>query len=581
MKRPKLKKASKRLSCHKRFKIQRKVREHKRKVRKEAKKQGNKSKKSRKDPGVPNSAPFKEAILREAEQRKQDLEELKQKQKLARQKEVAKKRKLEAKKDPEINEKQHKRAALKQQKKVAKLEGKSPRKSLCSELNKVLDASNVVLEVVDARDPLGYRCPQVEQAVLQSDGKKQLVLVLNKIDLVPKENAEKWLKYLGNEFPIVVFKSSTQLQDRTMEQRKISKLNTGIEISHSNTCAGSESLLKLLGSYCRKQDLKNIKVGLVGFPNVGKSSIINSLKKMRACNVGQVRGLTKSMQEVHIDKQIKVLDSPSIIASPLNPAVALSLRNIVDIEALENPLAVVEPILKNCNKQQVMLQYNVPDFRTSLEFLTLLARKRSMLKKGGIPDVEKAAKLILYDWTGAKVSYHTHPPERHKLPTYITANFVDEVKRGFNTGELTKGNENTLKAVRCPNMASSIVFQSTGPTNGLIEEDNVGEEMQDQKVDEEEDDCSVDQENSKAEYVEIDQDRNGKLDADRCPRAKMLQVKRMEAPSKKRQLESEKIADPSQKPISIDFSCEKPMEDEYDFNTDYVEDPSAMPISSL
>ncbi|XP_020375049.2 guanine nucleotide-binding protein-like 3 isoform X1 [Rhincodon typus] len=570
MKRPKLKKASKRLTCHKRFKIQRKVREHKRKIRKEAKKQGNKNKKSRKDPGVPNNAPFKEAVLREAEQRKQNLEELKQKQKLARQKEVAKKRKLEAKKEPEVDEKQLK-------KKLAKLEGKSSRKSLCSELNKVLDASDVILEVVDARDPLGYRCPQVEQAVLQSEGKKQLVLVLNKIDLVPKENTEKWLKYLENEFPVVVFKSSAQLQDRTMDQKRISKLNTGIEISHNNTCAGDESLLKMLISYCRKQDLKSIKVGVVGFPNVGKSSIINSLKKMRACNVGQVRGLTKSMQEVHIDKQIKILDSPSIIASASNSAVALSLRNIVDIEALENPTSVVEPILKNCNKQQVMLQYNVPNFRTSLEFLTLLAQKRSMLKKGGIPDIEKTAKLILYDWSGAKVNYHTAPPERHKLPNYITAKLVEEAKRGFNTGELTNHNENTLKGVRCPNMASSIVFQSTGPTNGLIKEANVGEELQDQERNK--DNNSVNLKNSEAEYVEIDQDKNGKVKTDGCTIAKKLQIKQMKVTAKKNKLESEKIADSSQKPISADLSCETPMEDAYDFNTDYVEDLSPVPIS--
>uniref|UniRef100_UPI00398EF21F guanine nucleotide-binding protein-like 3 n=1 Tax=Pristiophorus japonicus TaxID=55135 RepID=UPI00398EF21F len=580
MKRPKLKKASKRLSCHKRFKIQKKIREHKRKVRKEAKKQGSKSKKSRKDPGIPNDAPFKEAILREAEQRKQNLEELKQKQKLARQKEVAKKRKLEAKKkDPEINKKQQKSAALKQQEKVAKLEEKTPRKSLCSELNKVINASDVVLEVVDARDPLGHRCPQVEQAVLQSEGKKQLVLVLNKIDLVPKENAEKWLKYLGNEFPVVVFKSSTQLQDRTMEQKKNSKRKTGVELSHGNICTGDGSLLKLLGSYCRKQDVKSIKVGVVGFPNVGKSSIINSLKKMRACHVGQARGLTRFMQEVHVDKRIKVLDSPSIIASPSNSAVALSLRNVVDIEALKNPTAVVEPILKNCNNQQVMLQYNVPNFRTSLEFLTLLAQKRSMLKKGGIPDTEKAAKLILYDWTGAKVSYHTDPPETHQLPSYITANLVDESKRSFNTAELAKDNVNTLKVVRCPNMASSIVFQSTGPTNGLLEEGNMVEEMQEQEVQEEDDGKSVDQENSEAEYAEIDQATDEKL-TDGCLIAKTLQVKQTEIPSKKKQQESEKITVPSQKHISIDFTCEKPMDDAYDFNTDYVEDLSTVPISS-
>ncbi|XP_060691118.1 guanine nucleotide-binding protein-like 3 [Hemiscyllium ocellatum] len=563
MKRPKLKKASKRLTCHKRFKIQRKIREHKRKVRKEAKKRGNKSKKSRKDPGVPNSAPFKEAVLREAEQRKQSLEELKQKQKLARQEEVAKKRKLEAKKDPEINEKQ-------QKKKLANLENKSSGKSPCSELNKVLDTSDVVLEVLDARDPLGYRCPQVEQAVLQSEGKKQLVLVLNKIDLVPKENTEKWLRYLENEFPVVVFKSSAQLQDRTMAQKRNSKLNTNIEISHGNTCAGDESFIKLLLGYCKKRNLTSIKVGVVGFPNVGKSSIINSLKKLRACNVGQVRGLTKCIQEVLIDKQIKILDSPSIIASASNSAVALSLRNIVDIEALENPTSVVEPILKNCNKQQVMLQYNVPNFRTSLEFLTLLAQKRSILKKGGIPDIEKTAKLILYDWSGAKVSYHTVPPEKHKLPNYITPKLVEEAKRGFNSGELNNHNENALKGVRCPNMASSILFQSTGSTNGLITGANVEEKLQNQERNE--GNHSVDQENSEAAHFE--KDKNEKAKAEGYTTAKTLQIKRM-----KNKLESEKIADPIQTPIYVDPSCETPVEDAYDFNTDYVEDLSPVPIS--
>ncbi|XP_072137060.1 guanine nucleotide-binding protein-like 3 isoform X3 [Mobula birostris] len=401
MKRPKLKKASKRLSCHKKYKIQRKVREHKRKVRKEAKKQGNKTKKFRKDPGVPNDAPFKEDILHEAEQRKQKLEELKQKQKLARQKEIAKKRKLESKKgNPDIIEKPLKCAPIKEQKTPVKFEEKNSRKSLGGELDKV----------------------------------------------------------------------------------KKKNFNIGMEISHSTVCAGDENLLNLLGSYCRIQKLKSIKVGVVGFPNVGKSSIINTLKKMRACNVGQMKGLTKSMQEVHIDKRIKLLDSPSIIASPSNSAIALALRNIASVDAFENPTAAVEYIFKNCNKQQVMLQYNVPDFRTPLEFLTLLAHKRSILKKGGMPDLEKAAKMILSDWTGTKVSYYTRPPA-----TEITTKRVDVAESGFNIGEIMKGNMNTLKVVRCPNAASSIVFHSTGPTNGFLakrdpkELQNAGEEEDDEE----------------------------------------------------------------------------------------------------
>lgn len=117
----------------------------------------------------------------------------------------------------------------------------------------MIDASDVIIEVLDARDPLGCRCPQLEEAVLKRVGNKKLLFLLNKIgnnlrdkslmsiicrcsvifiqkviklnykinfpnpaDLVPKENVEKWLQCLQLEFPAVAFKASTQLQDKTV-----------------------------------------------------------------------------------------------------------------------------------------------------------------------------------------------------------------------------------------------------------------------------------------------------------------------------------------------------------------------------
>ncbi|CAF4642121.1 unnamed protein product, partial [Rotaria magnacalcarata] len=58
----------------------------------------------------------------------------------------------------------------------------------------------------------GCRCPQVEEAVLTSGKNKKLILLLNKIDLIPRDNLDKWLKYLRNEFPTIAFRSSTQNQ---------------------------------------------------------------------------------------------------------------------------------------------------------------------------------------------------------------------------------------------------------------------------------------------------------------------------------------------------------------------------------
>ena len=75
----------------------------------------------------------------------------------------------------------------------------------------------MILEVLDARDPLGTRCPQMENAITSQPGKR-LVLILNKADLVPRNVLEKWLQYLRREHATVVFKSSTQTQNNNLSR---------------------------------------------------------------------------------------------------------------------------------------------------------------------------------------------------------------------------------------------------------------------------------------------------------------------------------------------------------------------------
>lgn len=131
----------------------------------------------------------------------------------------------------------------------------------------------------------------MEEAVHAAKGNKRLVLVLNKVDLVPRENLDQWLKYLRSSLPAVAFKSSTQNQAKRLGRRKLGKKTESM--IQSNTCFGAELLLSLLGNYCRNSNniKTSIRVGVVGLPNVGKSSVINSLKRSKACNVGNLPGL--------------------------------------------------------------------------------------------------------------------------------------------------------------------------------------------------------------------------------------------------------------------------------------------------
>lgn len=481
------------MTAHKKYKIQRKIREHLRKQRKEAKLSG-KTKKHKKDPGVPNLFPFKEEILKQSEDKKRRQEEDKERRKRDRLKEVNKKRNLESlQKDAVKRGKEFERKeAIKENSQsdiysARKVEGSL--KAYYKEFKKVVDAADVVLEVLDARDPLGCRCPQVEEAVLSSGVNKKLVLILNKIDLVPRQIVDQWLKYLRNEFPTIAFKASTQNQRQNLHQSKVSLSLASGDLLATSACLGADTLLKLLGNYCRNKDIKTaITVGIVGFPNVGKSSIINSLKRCKACTVGATPGVTKSMQEVHLDKHVKLLDSPGIVMDNRNSDSAVILRNCVKVESIDDPVPAVEAILKRCNKRQVMEKYLVPDYTDVHEFLSHLGKRLGKLKKGGIPNVIAAGKTVLKDWNSGKIVFYTHPPEQHKLPTHLSADIVSDWSKEFDLDSLQQNEHDELHGLR-DTMEDAMVLEAGDPVDAAeIDEEDLESAEEDNDSDDSDDD---------------------------------------------------------------------------------------------
>ncbi|TGZ58409.1 guanine nucleotide-binding protein-like 3 homolog [Temnothorax longispinosus] len=469
-------KQSKRMPARKRYKIEKKVREHNRKMRKEAKKH---PKKKAKMTEIPNQCPFKENILKEIEVMRKQQEEEKQKQREAarerKREEIAKgglqglvnqaEKKQLTHRSMEVDSDQVKSAVAKEENSL---------KAYYKEFKKVLDAADVILEVVDARDPLGTRCKEVEEAVRSAKGNKRLVLVLNKADLIPRDNLDQWLKYLRVSLPAVAFKSSTQNQANRLGRRKLGKKTESM--IQSNTCFGAELLLSLLGNYCRNSDnvKTSIRVGVVGLPNVGKSSVINSLKRNKACNVGNIPGITKTMQIVQLDSKIKLLDSPGIVfanSDENSDDTSVALKNAVRIQALKDPFAPATAILKRVSRQQIMELYNVQDFSTPDEFFAMKAARMGKYRKGGVPDATAAARGIIEDWNSGKIRYYTVPPEQSVC--HISAEIVSQMAKEFDIESFAAEERMMLDnfATDSANNPTTdpVLIDSTGPVTAAME----------------------------------------------------------------------------------------------------------------
>ncbi|CAG8519558.1 12745_t:CDS:2 [Ambispora gerdemannii] len=483
---------SKRVTLSRKYKIDKKVKEHHRKERREAKKNP-KPTKPRKDPGIPNLWPFKNKLLHQIEEQKRKAEEERIRQKQDRHDLHNRNRNLDFtslakdanKRDTafvakEISNKNSMDEASSTMADVAAIGQKdNSRKAYFKEFKKVIENADVILEVLDARDPLGCRTKQIERMIIDSGLNKRIILVLNKIDLVPKENTIQWLSYLRNEYPTIAFKSSTQSQRENLGHSSGSLTSVPENILHSNECLGADTLIKLLKNYCRNVNIKtSITVGVIGYPNVGKSSVINSLKRSKVCGVGATPGFTKTAQEIHLDKNIKLLDCPGIVFSRAqwgdDSYTEILLRNCVKVELLDDPItpeltstfthshcSKVDLIVSRCNQEQLAKKYNITMFNDTNDFLILVARQRGRLKKGGIPDLKAAAKSILQDWNFGKIPFYTKPPiESKKISDDST--IVSSWGKEFNVDELINEDKTILEAMKNKGEFGSSALVMTG-----------------------------------------------------------------------------------------------------------------------
>ncbi|KAI1077683.1 nucleolar GTP-binding protein [Whalleya microplaca] len=265
---------------------------------------------------------------------------------------------------------------------------KGQSKRIWNELYKVLDASDVVIHVLDARDPLGTRCRSVEKYLREEAPHKHLIFVLNKTDLVPTSVAAAWVRHLSTDYPTLAFHSSI------------------------TNPFGKGSLIQLLRQFSSlHSDRKQISVGLIGYPNTGKSSIINTLRKKKVATVAPIPGETKVWQYVTLMKRIYLIDCPGIVPpSQHDTPQDILLRGVVRVEMVENPEQYIPALLEKVKKHHMERTYELKGWNDHMHFLELLARKGGRLLKAGEPDVDGVAKMVLNDFMRGKIPWFTPAP---------------------------------------------------------------------------------------------------------------------------------------------------------------------------
>lgn len=310
---------------------------------------------------------------------------------------------------------------------------KDASRSYTQTLNNLIKTSDIILYILDARDPLATRSESIEATII-SNPNKRLIFVLNKIDLVPTHVLKAWLLHLRKSFPTLPLRSSTSAPSAKQ-----------FDHSHLTPQFTANNLIRALKAYATPR--VSTTVGIVGYPNVGKSSIVNALaarlagrgpngRRKKECPVGAEAGITTSLREVKLDGKIRLVDSPGVVFPTTTNGEAkgnkrmkdpdewatLVLLNAVPPQEIGDPMPAVSLLLRRLENSQelmtlLMETYGLPALMRSGEsrdlttdFLVQVARKRGRLGKGGIPNLHAAAQTVLADWRDGRIQGWVEAP---------------------------------------------------------------------------------------------------------------------------------------------------------------------------
>jgi ribosome biogenesis GTPase A len=247
---------------------------------------------------------------------------------------------------------------------------------------------DVVIELVDARIPLSSKNPDIDELAKN----KSRVILLNKYDLAEPKYNEKWKAYFESKGYFVTLVNS----------------KTGVGVKKVNEIVQEACKEKIERD--RKRGIINrpVRAMVVGIPNVGKSTFINSFAGKSSAKTGNKPGVTKGKQWIRLSKNIELLDTPGILWPKFeDQAVGLRLAFIGSIrEEILNILELSLELIKFLRENYIgclAARYNIEEVDDPVQILSSIAERRACRIRGGFLDLNKAAGIVIDEFQDGKL----------------------------------------------------------------------------------------------------------------------------------------------------------------------------------
>ncbi|XP_055077104.1 large subunit GTPase 1 homolog [Periophthalmus magnuspinnatus] len=403
------------------------------------------------------------------------------------------------------------------------------------QLWRVIERSDVVVQIVDARNPLLFRCPDLESYVKEASKDKVNMLLINKADLLTRKQRKVWARYFEQEGLKAVFWSalaesnrldaeetgietedadhepSDEEEETQDDLKEVRENNNEGEVSSAEgedwndvivneedwqTCSEDEGegeerasissnesslhnssrllhkdeLLAVFKSVHSGQRCKEgqLTLGLVGYPNVGKSSTINTILRNKKVSVSATPGHTKHFQTLYVEPGLCLCDCPGLVMpSFVSTKAEMICSGILPIDQMRDHVPAVSQISFTIPRHVFEGTYGINIIRprededpdrppTSDELLTAYGYMRGFMTSHGQPDQPRSARYILKDYVNGKLLY-CHPPPSVN-PEDFQPQHSNFQKRDRDQSHDSSAKNNNLKIRRIENTVDKNFF---------------------------------------------------------------------------------------------------------------------------